>query len=94
MPAELKTVHVIVKGTVQGVGFRFYTRRLAAGLGLRGWVKNLDNGDVEIEAEGERQTLEELISSLRAGDMAGYIDDLQVDWPPYRNKYKEFSIDF
>ncbi len=94
MPAELKTVHVIVKGTVQGVGLRFYTRRLAAGLGLRGLVRNLDNGDVEIEAEGEKEKLTELINSLRSGDMAGYINDLLIDWPPYRNKYGEFTIDF
>jgi acylphosphatase len=93
MAAELKTVHVIVTGTVQGVGFRFYTRRLAAGLGLRGLVRNMDNGDVEIEAEGNKEMLDELISALRSGDMTDYITDLRIDWLPYRNKYRDFGID-
>ena len=94
MAAELKTVHLIVKGTVQGIGFRFYTRRLGAGLGLRGLVRNLDNGDVEIEAEGDKQILQEFLNALRSGDMAGYIDDIQSDWPPYQDKYHDFTIDF
>ena len=46
-------LHFLVKGRVQGVGFRWFVQREAAELGLRGWVKNTDQGHVEIVAAGE-----------------------------------------
>jgi acylphosphatase len=94
MVNELKTVHIIVKGTVQGVGFRYYTRHLASTLGLSGFVKNLDSGEVEISAEGDQQSLQNLIRGLQTKDMAEYISDLQVEWSAYQNKYQGFSITF
>ena len=48
----------IISGHVHGVGFRFYVNRLAAVEGLHGWVRNLEDGRVEIHAEGERDALE------------------------------------
>ncbi len=92
MVNELKTVHIIVQGTVQGVGFRYYTRQLASGLELSGFVKNLSNGDVEILAEGDKQSLQDLINDLQTKDMAEYIANLQVEWSSYQNKYKDFAI--
>jgi acylphosphatase len=94
MAKELTTVHIIVKGTVQGVGFRYYTRRLASSLGLTGFVKNLASGEVEIEAEGEKQNLQDLIRDLQTKDMAEYILDLKIEWSVYENKYQDFIIAF
>ncbi|MDD5260096.1 MAG: acylphosphatase [bacterium] len=92
MVNELKAVHIIVKGTVQGVGFRYYTRQLASTLGLSGFVKNLANGDVEIEAEGSKEGLQSLIHDLRNNKMAEYVADLKIEWSAYQNKYKDFVI--
>jgi len=57
--------HVYVSGRVQGVGFRFRTQQLARGLGLTGWVKNLDDGRVEMELQGREDEIDRLIDSLR-----------------------------
>lgn len=94
MVNELKTAHIIVKGTVQGVGFRYYTRHLASMLGLSGFVKNLPNGDVEILAEGDKPSLQELINDLQTKDMAEYISGLEVVWSAFQNKYHDFVITF
>lgn len=94
MAKELTTVHIIVKGTVQGVGFRYYTLRLASSLRLTGFVKNLIDGEVEIEAEGEKQNLQDLIRDLQTKDMAEYISNLQLEWSSYQNKYQDFVIAF
>ncbi len=94
MGNELKAVRLIVKGTVQGVGFRYYTRQLAGNLGLSGFVKNLANGDVEIEAEGEKEHLQALINDLQTKNMAEYIADLKIEWSVSQNKYRDFVITF
>ena len=94
MVNELKTLHLIVQGTVQGVGFRYYTRHLASTLGLAGFVKNLSDGNVEIEAEGDKQSLQDLVRDLQTKDMAEYISGLKIEWSSYQNKYHDFVITF
>ena len=64
---ELMVCHYLVKGRVQGVGFRWFVQREAAELGLRGWVRNTDEGHVEIVAAGEPEELAELKVALRQG---------------------------
>ena len=56
--------HIFYSGTVQGVGFRFTTQRLAMHLGLTGWVKNLPDGRVEIFVHGQRENIEQLCQDL------------------------------
>ena len=58
---------VLVRGRVQGVGFRWFVRELAARLGVRGWVRNLPNGAVELEAQAETGRLKEFVSELSSG---------------------------
>ena len=57
-------IHVWFTGKVQGVGFRYTTRKFADALGLKGWVKNLPNGQVEMWAEGKSLQLEHLMAQL------------------------------
>ena len=59
--------HMIVRGLVQGVGFRWFVARRANALGLAGYARNLVDGAVEIEAEGDRSMVEELIGDVRVG---------------------------
>ena len=67
-------VHYLVKGRVQGVGFRWFVHREAAELGLRGWVRNTDEGDVEVVAAGDPADLAELKSLVRKGSRGSRVD--------------------
>ena len=62
-----RSVHVLVSGTVQGVGFRYYCQEEAQRLGLAGTVRNLDDGDVEVLARGPRHRVDALIAWLHRG---------------------------
>ncbi len=76
--------HVTISGRVQGVGFRYSVQRQAASLGLRGWVRNLDSGDVEAVFEGAQPTLEAMVAWCREGPPGSWVRDVRVDWDePY-----------
>lgn len=70
----------IVTGRVQGVGFRWFVQDHAEELGLRGTVCNRRDGSVEVQAAGDRATLEELLELLRRGPSASRVDDVSADW--------------
>jgi acylphosphatase len=83
---------IIVRGYVQGVSFRWYTRREASALGLDGWVRNLADGSVEIVAEGERAVLAELIAWAREGPSGAEVGDLAVEYSNATGEYSGFTI--
>jgi len=66
--------HYLVKGRVQGVGFRWFVQREAAEIGLKGWVRNTDEGHVEIVAAGNLEDLAELKDALRKGSRGSRVD--------------------
>ena len=66
--------HFLVKGRVQGVGFRWFVQREAAEIGLRGWVRNTDDGDVEVLAAGEPDQLKDLALALGRGSRGSRVD--------------------
>ena len=74
MTREPRVHHYLIKGRVQGVGFRWFVHREAAELGLRGWVRNTDGGDVEIVAAGEEARLRELQQALHKGSRGSRVD--------------------
>ena len=67
-------VHFLIRGRVQGVGFRWFVHREAAELGLRGWVRNTDAGEVEVVAAGDAETIAELRVELRKGSRGSRVD--------------------
>ena len=74
-PAQpLLVKHFLVKGRVQGVGFRWFVHREAAEIGLRGWVKNTDAGHVELVAAGAPEQLAELTEALHKGSRGSRVD--------------------
>ena len=85
---------MIVKGRVQGVGFRWFVQQKAKKFGVSGYVKNLDNGDVEIEAEGERGRVEELIKSIKVGSTFSKVVDVVIEWQQFTGKYDSFDTTF
>ena len=67
-------LHFLIRGRVQGVGFRWFVHREASELELRGWVRNTEDGDVEVLASGEAEDLKELRSSLQRGPRGSRVD--------------------
>jgi acylphosphatase len=72
-------IHYLVKGRVQGVGFRWFVQREAAEIGLRGWVRNTDDGHVEVVAMGDPSELVELKDALRKGSRGSRVDAVMED---------------
>lgn len=69
--------HFLVKGRVQGVGFRWFVQREAYQLGLRGWVRNTADGDVEVLAAGSEEQLRKLYASLKRGSRGSRVDGIE-----------------
>ena len=67
-------LHFLVQGRVQGVGFRWFVHREASELELRGWVRNTEDGDVEVVAAGEPADLADLRASLKRGPRGSRVD--------------------
>ena|ERR1019366_8514262 len=84
--------HLLIRGRVQGVGYRFFAQDLAGTLGLCGWVRNLPDQTVECYAEGPRPAVEAFIEDLKKGPSLARIDDVEVDWLPSENQYDTFVI--
>lgn len=80
-------------GYVQGVGFRFTTKRIAAGYRLAGYVKNLPDGSVEVVAEGARPEIERFLAEI-ASLMSEYIEGVQVVWGESTGAFTGFGIRF
>ncbi|WFR66766.1 acylphosphatase [Curtobacterium flaccumfaciens] len=74
--ATVTRVHAVVSGTVQGVGFRYWTGQQAEGLGLAGYARNLFDGTVEVEAEGPAPAVDKLLSLIRTGPPSASVTDV------------------
>ena len=85
-------LHGIVRGDVQGVGFRFFLIRRARALGLTGWVTNRDDGAVEFVAEGNRGELEQLERAARAGPSQAQVTTVEVRWSSATGGLDSFDI--
>ena len=77
MPPE-KTVRLRITGEVQGVGYRIWATRTAAGLGLRGWVRNRVDGSVELLATGPSQAVADFVKTCRHGPRAARVAAVMV----------------
>jgi acylphosphatase len=77
---------------VQGVLFRSFVESLALGLGLEGYVRNLFDGRVEVEAEGERSDLEELLKQLHRGPAGARVDGVQAEWGEAEGRFMGFRV--
>lgn len=78
--AQMQRVTALVRGRVQGVGFRAFVRRQALDLGLAGYAENLPDGRVEVVAEGVRSELEHLLVKLRNGPAHAEVEDIETVW--------------
>lgn len=81
-----------VSGRVQGVGYRMFVREEAHRRGLLGLVRNLKDGRVEVEVEGEQSVVEAFIQSLREGPPMARVLDLQTQWESPAGLHVDFRI--
>lgn len=88
----MPTLHVFVRGRVQGVFFRQSTREKASALGLSGWVRNLADGRVELQASGDKSRLEELLRWCAHGPPHAHVEDIEVSWDERERSASGFSI--
>ena len=87
------SVQVVVYGRVQGVFFRAFVSRKATQIGLTGYVRNLPGGSaVEVQAEGERQKLAELLGYLKIGPPGAMVASIETKWSEHTGSYSGFSI--
>jgi acylphosphatase len=85
--------HLLVSGLVQGVFYRQSTADEARRLGLSGWVRNLPDGRVEVEAQGERAAVEALVAFCRRGPPSAAVDEVEVAWAtPAEGAGEGFSV--
>ena len=75
--AERKAIHVIVRGRVQGVGFRAFVEHQALSCGIEGWVRNRRDGTVEAVFAGEPESVEAMIAACKTGPRSGRVDDIE-----------------
>ncbi len=89
---QQQRLNAIVHGRVQGVGFRFFVLRQAVALGLKGWVRNLAEGTVEVLAEGDAASLRELLTALQEGPDAAFVRDVKWHYSAATGEFREFDI--
>lgn len=89
---NFKAVRVVVRGRVQGVGFRWFARGEALRLGLVGGVRNLRQGSVEAVAEGHIHQLEQFSEALRRGPIGSQVDAADIHWEEPTQSYSTFEI--
>ena len=89
---EKVRVHIFVSGLVQGVFFRAHTRALARELNIKGWVRNLPDGRVEILAEGDKESIDRLIKWCYHGPRGAIVENVEYKFEPYKGDLKDFQI--
>ncbi|MFN6992055.1 MAG: acylphosphatase [Fervidobacterium sp.] len=88
----MKRIHVFVSGRVQGVNFRWNTKKFAEKLNITGFARNLDDGRVEVIAEGEDESIGKLINYLKKGPVLSKVEHLDVKEEKYKGEFAGFSI--
>ncbi|MBI5208906.1 MAG: acylphosphatase [Elusimicrobia bacterium] len=92
MKGKLERVRAVVCGRVQGVGFRWFVRDAAARLGLAGWVRNLPDGSVELEAEGPDDVIERFKEIVGNGNAQARVDRMESSRIDPRGGPRRFDI--
>lgn len=90
-PAALRA-KLLVRGRVQGVGYRAFAARSAAQQGLCGGVRNLDDGRVELEVEGPKDQILILIETAKTGPPASQVAAVDVEWSPATGRFSDFQV--
>ena len=86
--------YIVVEGRVQGVGFRFFTINIASKYNLTGSVRNMDNGMVEIEVQGEKNNIYKFISEIKEGNYFIRVDNISTKTIDLKPEEKSFQLKY
>lgn len=85
-------VHLFISGTVQGVFFRDSAKQVAQSSGITGYARNLQDGRVEIVAEGEKDSVDELVRWCRKGPPAAIVVSVDIEYEHYKDEFDLFTV--
>ncbi len=85
-------LYAVFAGTVQGVGFRYFVRNIAKEMGVKGYVRNLPDGTVEVVAEGDEQTLREFLKAIEHGPPLAEVTDIRYQFEDKEGGFTDFEI--
>ena len=88
----MKRLYARVHGRVQGVGYRAFAQSEARRLGLSGYVRNCEDGTVEVVAEGEESTLREFLNALQRGPVGAWVQRVDADYAEATGEWRNFTI--
>jgi acylphosphatase len=89
-----KAKKFLVKGNVQGVGYRYFTILVAEKIGVNGYVRNLYNGNVEVYAIGTEEQLDELKNKLETGPSHAYVEEVVEEYTAIDETYSSFNVEY
>lgn len=87
-----KRLYLKIFGQVQGVGLRYHASEVAKNLGLAGWMKNVSDGTVEGEIEGEEKSLEEFLEWAKKGPRWARVEKVEARWEEFKDEFPNFKI--
>ena len=89
-----KKARLVVRGQVQGVGYRFFASKKAQELGVRGWIKNNPDGTVEAAVESSGENIEQFIHVLRSEHPWAKVNSIEIEWQPFDAQFQDFKINY
>jgi acylphosphatase len=89
---DIQELHACIDGWVQGVGYRYFVVNNALTLGLRGYVRNMSDGSVEVIAQGNRPNLERLLTLLQRGPSAAEVKEIRTNWGQPTEHFSGFHV--
>jgi len=92
LKAMNEEVSCVVRGLVQGVGFRWFVQRQATERELTGWVRNAVDGSVELAAQGPKEHLESFLHAIKKGPRSAMVQDVRVEWNTPSMHFHTFEI--
>ncbi len=87
-------LHAIFRGIVQGVGFRFFVEKKAKEFGIKGFVRNLPDGTVEVMAEGDKDTLERFFNEIKDGPPLASVTSIDYEYIDKEGGFRDFEIKY
>lgn len=84
--------HLIISGRVQGVFYRASCEEVARQYGLKGWVKNVPTGQVEVLAQGEKEKIEKLIGWCKKGPPSARVNNIKIEWQEALEVFDRFEV--
>ena len=91
---DKSAIRFVVSGKVQGVGFRWYVVQKGRSLALIGYAKNLQDGNVEVHAEGNKIDIQRFMEKVKKGPPLSRVDHIEMKWITASNRFKDFTIKY